>query len=92
MVGTLLWLGITGPIARELPASWQVPERFAANTMGMSKWEAGAKLMAAGDPDRWNSVVANEQLIADNKETVAACRKTVAREGKAMRCIVRIQP
>ena len=90
LAGMLVWLAITGPIARELPASWQLPERFAANTMGMSQWEAGTKLMAVGDPDRWNSVVADEQMIADNKDAVAACRKVVATSGKTVRCIIRV--
>ena len=52
MAGMLVWLAITGPIARELQTSWQLPERFAANTTGMSQWEPGTKLIAAGDPDR----------------------------------------
>jgi DNA-binding transcriptional ArsR family regulator len=68
----------------------RVPERFAANTMGMSKWEAGGKLMAAGDPDRWNGVVANEQLIVDNKDVVTACRKAAAKVGKAVRCTIKV--
>ena len=90
LAGMLVWLAITGPIARELPASWQLPERFAANTMGMSQWEAGTKLMAASDLDRWNSVVANEQLIADNKDAVAACRKVAATSGKIVRCAIKV--
>ena len=92
LAGMLVWLAITGPIARELPASWQVAEGFAARTMGTSKWEAGTKLMAADDPDRWNGVVADEQLIDRNKETVSACLKAVAKEGKAIRCTLKIEP
>jgi|GEM_PF-6896291 len=42
---------MTGPIAREPPASWQVPEGFAARTKGTSMWEAGKKLMGAADPE-----------------------------------------
>ena len=90
LAGMLVWLVITGPIARELPTSWHLPERFAANTMGMSQWEAGTKLMAAGDPDRWNSVVADEQLVVDNREAVTAYRKAVV-TGKAVRCAIRVQ-
>ena len=90
LAGMLVWLAITGPIARELPASWQLPERFAANTMGMSRWDAGKKLMGAGDPDAWNAVVANEQLVADNKDVVATCRKVAATSGKTVRCAIKV--
>ncbi len=92
LVGMLMWLGITGPIARELPASWMVPEKFAANTMGLSTWDAGKKLMAAGNPDMWNMIVANEQMVADNKDAVTACRKAATKVGKAVRCGFKIEP
>lgn len=91
VAGMLMWIAITGPIARELPASWQVAERFAANTMGMSKWEAGAKLMAADDPDRWHAVVADEQMILDNREALKACRNAAATAEKAVPCILKIE-
>ena len=91
LAGMLVWLAITGPIARELPASWQLPERFAANTMGASMWEAGKRLMAAGDRNMWSSVIADEQMIADNMEMITACRKAAIKEGKAVRCMIKIR-
>ena len=92
LAGMLVWLAITGPIARELPASWQVAEGFAARTMGMSMWDAGKKLMEAGEPDMWRSVVADEQMIAENKEVVAACQKAAAKAEKSVRCRIDVRP
>lgn len=33
----IAWTGLSGPIARALPASWQVPERVAAAALGQDR-------------------------------------------------------
>jgi len=91
-VGIALWMAITGPIARELPVSWQMPEGFAARTMGASMWDAGKKLMAAADPETWNAVVADKMLVDDNVAAIAACRKTAVKAGKRVRCAIEVGP
>ena len=92
LVGMLVWLAITGPIAREMPASWQLPEGFAANTMGTSMWEAGKKLMGAADPQTWNAVVADKVLADDNVAAITTCRKSAARTGRRVRCVIEVGP
>lgn len=92
IAGILLWMLMTGPIARAMPASWQWPEGIAAGAMGMPMWDAGLRLMAAAEPDRYARVVGEDHLIQANAEVVAACRKTAAKTRKAVRCRVKIEP
>ncbi|MBP7818253.1 MAG: hypothetical protein KA085_19210, partial [Phenylobacterium sp.] len=45
VAGVIVWVCFSGPIARALPAGWSVPERMAAATLRLDRWEAGARLM-----------------------------------------------
>ncbi|MDR0807805.1 MAG: DUF6118 family protein [Gemmobacter sp.] len=50
-LGVLIWMILPGMIARELPASWLIPERMARHMMGEpTLWQAGARLMHADPP------------------------------------------
>jgi hypothetical protein len=53
VLGVLLWIGLSGPIARTLPARWHVAQSMAAATMNLPLWDAGAGLMRSADPVRW---------------------------------------
>ncbi|WP_394762187.1 DUF6118 family protein [Phenylobacterium sp.] len=53
IAGVVLYAGLAGPIARALPASWRVPERMAAATLGQDRWDAGARLMQDASPQGW---------------------------------------
>jgi hypothetical protein len=48
--GVIVWVCFSGPIARALPAGWYVPERMAAATLRLDRWEAGARLMQSARP------------------------------------------
>jgi hypothetical protein len=61
--GVVIWLGLSGPIARALPAGWAVPERMAAATVGTDRWHAGAQMMASADPVGWNETVFAANLV-----------------------------
>jgi hypothetical protein len=43
--GVVVWVCFSGPIARTLPANWHVPERMAAATLRLERWEAGGQIM-----------------------------------------------
>jgi hypothetical protein len=45
LVGVLLWSALPGAVARNLPASWQVPGWMAARTLGMDRQAAGSELL-----------------------------------------------
>ena len=42
VAGVIVWVCFSGPIARALPAGWSVPEKMAAATLRLDRWDAGA--------------------------------------------------
>lgn len=88
--GMALWAIFAGPIARSLPASWLLPERMAARSLRLSMWESGQRLMHADDAQTFAGVQAADRLATANRETLNACRKQVARAGKAVRCTIEV--
>ena len=47
--GIVFWVSLSGPIARALPASWLVPERMAAASLRLDRYDAGLRLIQS-DP------------------------------------------
>jgi hypothetical protein len=89
--GVVVWVGFSGPIARALPASWSVPERMAAATLRLDRWEAGARLMQDANPQGWAQVAEGARLERENLSTLEDCGRTAARIAKAQRCIVTVK-
>lgn len=90
LAGVLLWVGLSGPIARELPAKWQAPERMAAATLDLDRWAAGERLLRSADIDGWRMVAAASQFEEKYYKELQACRDLAARAGKATRCVVTV--
>jgi len=91
LAGCLLWAILPGVILRALPDSWHGPERMAAHIVGEpSMWEAGARIMSAGNPEGWRIVVDAAQMWRDNRETIADC-KADADPLETLRCPIYIQ-
>ncbi len=90
VVGMALWAILAGPIARALPASWQVPERMAARSLRLPMWEGGQRLMRAGDAQAFAGVLAGNRLATANREALEACRKQAVKAGKAVRCAIEV--
>jgi hypothetical protein len=88
VAGVIVWVCFSGPIARALPGRWSVPERMAAATLRLDRWEAGMRLMRTSDPASWNDLAEGSRLERDNAATLEECRKVAARTGKAQRCTV----
>lgn len=61
IAGMVLWAILPGVVARSLPASWAVPERMAARTVGKDMWHAGQQMMAMADPQRRERVAGQER-------------------------------
>ena len=49
LFGIVFWVSLSGPIARMLPARWLVPERMAAATLRLRRYDAGVRLIQS-DP------------------------------------------
>lgn len=89
LAGCLLWAILPGIILRALPDSWHGPEKMAAHIVGEpSIWEAGARLMRAGNPEAWRGVVEAAQMVRDNRETIGGCEKAAAKTAEPVRCTI----
>jgi hypothetical protein len=88
--GVVVWVGLSGPIARALPASWSVPERMAAATLHVDRWEAGARLMQAANPIAWGHLVDSADLTRVNENPLRTCREAAAKANKAERCTITV--
>jgi hypothetical protein len=86
LVGVLVWAIIPGLIARTAPEGWQWPERIAARMLRLDRWEAGERLLAGAEPERWRTVLFANHLVQDNREYVAACRTAAAKIKRGVRC------
>lgn len=92
VAGVIVWVCFSGPIARALPGGWSVPERMAAATLRLDRWEAGARLMRNADPAAWDELARGSLLERDNAAALEDCRQAAARTDKAQRCTVILKP
>ena len=92
VAGVIVWVCFSGPIARALPAGWSVPERMAAATLNLDRWDAGARLMQSDNPQGWAQVAVGAKLERENRPALEDCWRAVTRTRKAQRCIVTVPP
>ena len=89
---SLLWLIYPGWAASIGPQSWLWPERVARRTLGeASLWDAGIRLMRAGDPDGWQAIVDAAEMARENRDSISACHKAAAKARKPVSCAVRVR-
>ena len=86
--GVVVWVGFSGPVARALPAGWGVPEKMAAATLNVDRWDAGARLMQSDSPQGWAQVAVGAKLERENRPALEDCWRAATRTGKAQRCMV----
>ena len=92
ILGTAVWIGVSGPLARALPDNWRVPERMAAATLDSPQWEAGARLMAAADQGAWMALVDAREVARANRLAFESCRKKASKLGRPVGCEVEVPP
>jgi hypothetical protein len=90
VAGVIVWVCFSGPIARVLPAGWSVPERMAAATLRLDRWEAGGQIMRSVDPASWNELVAGAGLERANRTKLMACRAAFAKSGRPQTCPITV--
>jgi hypothetical protein len=88
VVGIAMWVRFSGPVARALPVSWAVPERMAAATMRLDRWDAGVQILQTADPALWNRMAAGLRLEQANVAALGVCRAAALKMGKPQRCAV----
>lgn len=92
LFGMALWATLAAPIARALPASWQLPEHMAASMLNLPLWEAGRHLMIADAPTSWNALVDAWNIVENDREAVEACQKAATKAKGKVRCTISIAP
>ena len=90
IAGVIVWVCFSGPIARALPAGWSVPERMAAATLRLDRWEAGTRLMVSARPQDWARLAAASDLERVNRAKLAVCRAALARSGRPQTCPITV--
>lgn len=91
LAGCLLWSFLPGVILRAAPQSWHMPENMARHIIGEpSLWEAGIRLMQAGNPERWNTVVTADEMRRDNHDAITKCEREAAKAKKEVRCTIKV--
>ncbi|MBB6229298.1 hypothetical protein FHS79_003499 [Polymorphobacter multimanifer] len=90
IVGMALWVAFAGPIARAVPESWLWPERIAARAVDRPMWDAGQRLMTVANPEAWRGIVAGDQIVRANQDTIERCRKAATKAKKSTRCTIRV--
>jgi hypothetical protein len=66
--------------------------QIAAAIMGQDRWNAGAALMQAGNPDGWRLMVQDANLASANRTKVDACRAAAAKSKKDESCTITVAP
>lgn len=88
----MIWVLLSGPLARRLPQSWHVPEKMAAATLAEDRAGAGQQMIASVNPQEWSRSIAAIKLFRANREVLDACGLAATRAGKAQRCSVKVEP
>ena len=90
VAGVIVWVCFSGPIVRALPAGWGVPEKMAAATLNVDRWDAGALLMQSDNPQGWAQVMVGAKLERENRPALEACWAAAEKASKAQRCVVNV--
>lgn len=77
-------------LPRLLP--FDADSHVAAAVMGKSRWDAGAAIMQATNPDGWKAVTESAQLGQENAEALTRCRQAAVKAGQAQKCTVKVSP
>lgn len=83
VAGVIVWVCFSGPVARALPAGWSVPEKMAAATLRLDRWEAGGRLMETANPQGWAQLVEGAKLERDNLTALKGCGQSANRKKKS---------
>jgi len=89
LAASLLWLFYPGWAASLAPNGWHWPERVATRTMGEpSPWEAGIRLMRAGNLEGWQAIVDAVNIARENRDTLVTCQQMAAKAKRSVRCSI----
>lgn len=85
-VALVVGLLISPILARLLP--FGLDGRVAASILHGNRWEAGAALMQAENPEGWRSIVNDLNLVKTNQAALTPCHEAAAKAKKEQRCMI----
>lgn len=91
LAGALFWAISGGFAARLMPESWHLPERMAARTLRLDRWEAGQRLMEATNADAWNRIRSAAKIEANNRQAIERCAVIAAKRRVEVPCTIVIK-
>ncbi|GBR34843.1 hypothetical protein AA11826_1297 [Komagataeibacter oboediens DSM 11826] len=84
-------IGLSPVLAYLLPSS--VGTRVASFIVGeKDRWNSGAMMMAVSNPEGWQRVREDSQLVEVNRDRIAACQKVASGQEKTQKSCVIIVP
>ena len=88
---SLLWLVYPGWAASIGPQGWHWPEGVARRVLGEpTLWDAGIRLMRAGNPEGWQAIVDAADIARENRDALTACQKDAAKAKERVRCTIKV--
>ncbi|CCT61034.1 DUF6118 family protein [Acetobacter pasteurianus] len=83
-------IGLSPVLAYLLPSS--VGTRVASFIVGeKDRWNSGAMMMAISNPESWQRVRVDSQLVEANRDRIAACQKAASGQEKTQKpCIITV--
>ena len=72
-------------LPRFLPASAAMTA--ASTVMGEDRWDAGAALMRAGDPQKWDDYMYAASVVWTNRAALSDCQDAAAKAKKKQPCL-----
>ena len=70
-----------------------MPESMTVHIIGApSLWEAGGRMMQAGNADEWKALISAAEMQRRNRKTINACERKAVKAMKSVRCNIKIMP
>jgi hypothetical protein len=77
---------LSGPIYRAMPVSWHWPEKRAANMLDRDMWDAGERLQAVADRQRWKWLFAIDDASNEGRALLSECYREADRSKRPTKC------
>ena len=87
-IGLVVGFGVFPVVMRTMP--FGINSAMAAVIMHANRWDAGIALMKDGNPDGWEQLTADANLVSANREKITDCRTAAAKEKKEQRCAITV--
>jgi hypothetical protein len=88
-IGLFVGFGVFPVVMRAMP--FGLDSATAAVIMRANKWDAGMALMKTGNPDGWERLAADADLVSANREKITVCRDAAAKTKKEQHCAITVQ-